>query len=700
MRKLKKTLVIVITMAMLLQLAAITTVFAAEGDIGCDGDFDWVELETGSVSITAYTGYGGSVTIPAMLSGKTVTDIDAAAFKYDVENGVKYAARITEVTIQAPITSIAAELFSGCPRLASVTFGSDITEIGDKAFSGTALTSIKIPASVTTIGVEAFNLCSELADVTFDTGTADNPGALTTIGDKAFSGTKLTSVRIPSTVESIGIDAFRNCADLASVTFVSKASITDIGDGAFYGTDLVSVSIPNTIVSIGADAFANCEGLVKLVIDSATVTLGANAFEWSDYLTVYGPLGSTVDEFCTTNSIHFTALEKMVGNTAITSALSSGTNKITLKWSAAERATGYQVERKDSENGTFSPIATTTDTSFTNTGLTVNTTYYYRVRGFLMTDETHYSYGSWSDTVSAAPMPSAPNSAYAVPVTYNSIRVYWTPVPGASGYQIYRAFDKIDNTYTRVKTLSRSSSIAAVTPNSYKFTYLTPGRKYFYKVRAYVIPDSTTTKCFGAFSGITMAQPSPAKVTSFTASVGSPVSAKLSWHSVSGASRYQVYRKGPDDAGFVWLTTTSDTHITDNDKVAINTTYSYEVRAYRTTSYGRVYGVFSDIKSVTPRVLTMRAVSVSKITNTKVKVTWSGLTGVSGYELQWATSKDAPDEDWTPLYTGALRYKYHYITHGAPYYYRIRAYYKTTDLDEYPDGKIYGNWSAAKYYRT
>ena len=59
---------------------------------------------------------------------------------------------------------------------------------------------------------------------------------VTSIGDSAFSQSKLTSIDIPDNVESIGNNAFEYCRNLSSITFSSDSRLTSIGDRAFlYG---------------------------------------------------------------------------------------------------------------------------------------------------------------------------------------------------------------------------------------------------------------------------------------------------------------------------------------------------------------------------------------------------------------------------------------------------------------------------------
>jgi hypothetical protein len=61
-------------------------------------------------------------------------------------------------------------------------------------------------------------------------------------------------------------------------------------------------------------------------------------------------------------------------------ATAAGANQINLSWSAVSGATQYNVYRSTTSGGPYTLAGSSTTTSFSNTGLTCNTTYYYVVR--------------------------------------------------------------------------------------------------------------------------------------------------------------------------------------------------------------------------------------------------------------------------------------------------------------------------------
>ena len=198
--------------------------------------------------------------------------------------------------------------FYGCSMLTSVTIGSGVTSIGEKAFYNcSGLTSVTIGRAVTSIGSDAFYGCSGLTSV-YNSGTIDqwcrirfgNPQSnpiyythnmyrynslvtnldiqsATRIEQYAFYGaTCLTSVSIGNSVTSIGDYAFYDCSGLTGTLRIPN-SVTSIGNQAFCNCNgLTSVSIGNGVTSIGTGVFSGCSGLEEMTIpfvgSSATAT--------------------------------------------------------------------------------------------------------------------------------------------------------------------------------------------------------------------------------------------------------------------------------------------------------------------------------------------------------------------------------------------------------------------------------------------
>ena len=137
------------------------------------------------------------------------------------------------------------------------------------------LLSVTIPSSVTTVGDQAFSYCTGLTSVTIQNAI---------IGNDMFNGCNaLTSLTISSSVTTIGQRSFLECTALTSVTIPS--SVTTVGDQAFfYCTGLTSVTIQNAI--IGNNMFNGCTALTSVTIPSSVTTIGEYAFSYINNLIV------------------------------------------------------------------------------------------------------------------------------------------------------------------------------------------------------------------------------------------------------------------------------------------------------------------------------------------------------------------------------------------------------------------------------
>lgn len=129
-------------------------------------------------------------------------------------------------------------------------------------YTGSCISTIKIPDSVTSIYIRAFQNCSSLTAVTI-------PNSVTSIGDLAFYNcSSLTSITIPDYVNTLGPSAFNGCTSLTSITIPN--SVISIGENTFKGcTSLTSVTIGNSVVFINKNAFKDCSSLNEITCLSA-----------------------------------------------------------------------------------------------------------------------------------------------------------------------------------------------------------------------------------------------------------------------------------------------------------------------------------------------------------------------------------------------------------------------------------------------
>lgn len=219
-----------------------------------------------------------SVEIP-----KTVTKIGERAFygcsnftSIDIPNSVieigyrafSFCSNIVSVYIPESVTTIGNRAFCDCSNLSSVKISDNVTTIGDFAFASCpSLSNIILPTSLSTISKYTFSDCTALSNIQL-------PPGISTIGDKAFNNcTALSEISLPQTLKEIGSSAFNNCTALSAILL--PQTLKAIGSSAFNGTNLSSVYIPSSVQSIGLNSstdeilnpFSNCTNLKTIDVD-------------------------------------------------------------------------------------------------------------------------------------------------------------------------------------------------------------------------------------------------------------------------------------------------------------------------------------------------------------------------------------------------------------------------------------------------
>ncbi len=187
-----------------------------------------------------------------------------------IGNGVfENCTGLEAIDIPSNIKTIGDEAFKGCSKLKSVTFHEGLETISKGAFyQCTSLTSIVIPNSVTNFGslndfasYGIFGHCTKLQSVTFGSG-------MTYIPWGAFEYcSALESIEIPSNVKIIKGDAFTGCTSLTGDIVLSDGA-TYIGSGAFTRTKISSIKIPSTVTSFAYNALTLCSNLKKVIVPS------------------------------------------------------------------------------------------------------------------------------------------------------------------------------------------------------------------------------------------------------------------------------------------------------------------------------------------------------------------------------------------------------------------------------------------------
>lgn len=255
--------------------------------------------------------------------------------------------KITSISIQSNIKTVANYLFKGSPALSSVFLGEGVKSIGLGAFSYcTALDSITLPSSLEHIDNDVFNSSSSMRKANFlgspnqwckiyfaDPWSHPSHGSC----ELYFNGEALTDIKLEEGLDEIKAYAFYNCKNLKTVSLpnslqkidgfaftncnsielneydnalyignsenpylmlfkVKDASVSSckineatkfINDSAFYKcTNLTSLALPEGLLGIGFNCFDSCKSLTEITIPKNVTYVENYAFSYSGLKTV------------------------------------------------------------------------------------------------------------------------------------------------------------------------------------------------------------------------------------------------------------------------------------------------------------------------------------------------------------------------------------------------------------------------------
>ena len=242
----------------------------------------------------------------------------------------------------------------------------------------------------------------------------------------------------------------------------------------------------------------------------------------------------------------------------------AGNAQVGLSWSASSGATSYNVQRSTTSGGPYTTIASPTTTSYTDTGVTNGTTYYYAVAAVNTAGQS-----ANSSQVSATPklgIPPAPTNLVAT-AGNAQVALSWSASSGATSYNVQRSTTS-GGPYT---------SIGSPTTTSYTDTGVTNGTTYYYVVAAV---NSAGQSANSSQVSATPKLAVPPVPTNLAATAGN-AQVGLSWTASSGATSYNVERSTTSGGPYTTIGSPTTTSYTDT-AVTNGTTYYYVVAAVNT----------------------------------------------------------------------------------------------------------------------
>lgn len=350
------------------------------------------------------------------------------------------------------------------------------------------------------------------------------------------------------------------------------------------------------------------------------------------------------------------ALEQPTG----ISASYERSGRITLKWTAVEGANAYAIYYKPAWGSEYSLLGQSSGTTYSTTTPRMGTVYYYRIQALYVVGGQQVSQGAQSmsfpyialgDVVIADPRGK----------DTSTIRLNWTPVAGATHYDVAMSLHDADD-YKIVRT-DLTGSLCDIRDISFNETYdflVIPKRKLNSGNVITGLPSSN--RMVG----------SPMETPSFTGYEWTETGLKLTWDAIPGAMGYVIYRRGFHETGYHKLMVSEDTATTYIDTtMKPGEVYYYFVYSFRLAQPQgwRCFSLKGDIGMGVwlPKTTGLTAVSAQE---NSVRISWAATEGANKYDVYISTTPGG-----TPKANGRVSNAYGYHNSavlGRTYYYRVR----------------------------
>lgn len=382
------------------------------------------------------------------------------------------------------------------------------------------------------------------------------------------------------------------------------------------------------------------------------------------------------------------ALEQPTG----ISASYERSGRITLKWTAVEGANAYAIYYKPAWGSEYSLLGQSSGTTYSTTTPRMGTVYYYRIQALYVVGGQQVSQGAQSmsfpyialgDVVIADPRGK----------DTSTIRLNWTPVAGATHYDVAMSLHDADD-YKIVRT-DLTGSLCDIRDISFNETYdflVIPKRKLNSGDVITGLPSSN--RMVG----------SPMETPSFTGYEWTETGLKLTWDAIPGAMGYVIYRRGFHETGYHKLMVSEDTATTYIDTtMKPGEVYYYFVYSFRLAQPQgwRCFSLKGDIGMGVwlPKTTGLTAVSAQE---NSVRISWAATEGANKYDVYISTTPGG-----TPKANGRVSNAYGYHNSavlGRTYYYRVRPVriFSNGDVSvgDWSDELAYTHQEAAGTYRA
>ena len=504
------------------------------------GDFTYY-IDGDYAAVTGYVGKSENVVIPSKVGNYTVVKIGDQAFWQKKS--------IKSISLPSTLLSIGKAAFNECTSLTKLVIPSKVKSISSSAFwYCTSLEQMYIPPSVTAIAATAFNGCKNLTAYVRQGSYAESylknqttvklayryatnlklavTSAKIGIGTKtqfkyALSPTPLYNSKVVFTSSDPSVVHITSGGILTALKCGTAVITCKTADGSNITKKATLYVVPQKVTNL-AQTNSNPSGFT-LTWDKSQGATGYGIYYYSNKkwvlyktttatsytfsgLKVGSSYNFTVVGYTKINGKNFVGLAAdyitaSVMNPGVISNLkaTSTENSVTLSWSAAPCATGYNVFSYNEETKKHEYIGKTEKLTATIKNLEPDSKYIYAIRAYLNYGgkTIHAEKYVTGITVYTVPGTVKGFGADSREISQSSIRLTWDKLPYCSGYELFTYDKNASSKYSLIASLD-NNSITGFTVSGLK-----GGTNYSFTIRAYSLRDGK--KVYGkAISPVTI----------------------------------------------------------------------------------------------------------------------------------------------------------------------------------------------------
>ena len=343
----------------------------------------------------------------------------------------------------------------------------------------------------------------------------------------------------------------------------------------------------------------------------------------------------------------------------VLTSIKSVSSGISFSWEKVAGAENYVVCRFDVEGDVIATLDANT-TSYVDKNVENGKRYFYAI--YVKNSNSRSVITEFSLVHDAVVVKELATPVVKITNAAKGIKVTWNKIENAENYTVYRA---IYNTST--KKWSKWSTIKkGVTATSYTDGGVKLGTTYKYTVRAL---NGDVISSYKGTSGLKYNVTPTVKIENASTGI------KVNWSTAANATGYTVYRSQYDTKTKKWSkwasrgTAKADKKSWTDKKVKSGIQYKYTVRAVN----GKIKSSYKASNSVI--FLTQPTVKIANA-SAGIKVSWSKVTGATGYTVYRAEYKNGSWSKWINCGT-AKSSKSSWVdkkvTSGVKYKYTVRA---------------------------